>query len=70
MKQKVDVSRVDYGYWRGRPRGRVYRHRYKEGTLILDIVDPQLKQLVWRGWAVGVVGNVEESEKRINESVT
>lgn len=69
VKQKIDVSRVDYGYWRGWPRHRVYAHRYKEGTLIVDLVDPELKQLVWRGWAVGAVGNFDESEKKINEAV-
>ncbi|MFQ5824758.1 MAG: DUF4136 domain-containing protein [bacterium] len=70
VKQKVDVSTVNYGYWRGWPRGRrVYAHRYKEGTIIIDIVDPELNQLVWRGWAVGVVGDPEESEEKINEAV-
>ncbi|MFQ5638886.1 MAG: DUF4136 domain-containing protein [bacterium] len=69
VKQRVDVSYVGYGYWRW-PRGRVHAHRYKEGTLIVDMVDPNRKQLVWRGWAVGVVGNVEVSEEKINQSVT
>ncbi|MFQ5751206.1 MAG: DUF4136 domain-containing protein [bacterium] len=70
IRQKVDVTSMGYGYWRRWPRGRtVHVHRYKEGTLILDIVDPQLKQLVWRGWAIGVIGHIEESEKKINESV-
>jgi hypothetical protein len=70
VKQKVDVSRVGYGHWRRWPRGqRVYVTRYKEGTLILDIVDPEMKQLIWRGWATRVVGDPEESEEKINESV-
>ena len=70
VRQKVDVSAVDYGYWRGRYRGRtVTTYRYKEGTLILDFVDPKMKQLVWRGWAIGVVGNREEAEEKINKSV-
>lgn len=70
VRQKVDVSSVGYGYWRGWPRGRrVYVHRYREGTLIVDIVDPELKQLVWRGWATGVVRDLQESEENINDAV-
>ncbi|HEX9652733.1 MAG TPA: DUF4136 domain-containing protein [bacterium] len=71
VRERVDVSTVGYGYWRGRFRGRsAYVDRYKEGTLIIDFVDPELQQLVWRGAATGVIGSLEESEERINESVT
>jgi len=70
VRQRVDVSTVPYGYWRGRFHGRAaYVDRYKEGTLIIDFVDPELKQLVWRGAATGVIGSMEESEEHINESV-
>ncbi|MFQ6112719.1 MAG: DUF4136 domain-containing protein [bacterium] len=70
VRQKVDVSGVGYGYWRGWPRGRrVYVHSYKEGTLVVDIVDPDLKQLIWRGLATDVVDDPEESEEKINEAV-
>jgi len=70
VKQVVDVSTVHYGYWRGRYRGRsTYVDRYKQGTLVVDMVDPQLRQLVWRGLATGVVGSIEESEEHVNESV-
>lgn len=26
--------------------------RYREGTLIVDLVDPDTKALIWRGWSV------------------
>ena len=26
--------------------------RYREGTLIIDLVDPDTKALIWRGWGV------------------
>ena len=32
-----------------------YLRTYKEGTLILDFVDPETMQLVWRGWAIGAL---------------
>ncbi len=68
VQRKVDVSTVGYGYWRW-PRRRIRTHHYREGTLLIDIVDPELKQLVWRGAAIGVIGNMEASEKKINEVV-
>jgi hypothetical protein len=44
-------------------------YQYEEGTLIVDLIDAEKKQLVWRGKATGVVGNYENSEKQINEAV-
>jgi hypothetical protein len=71
-KNKVDVSTHGYRYG---PRGRwvgtyVDVHRYKEGTLILDIVDAGEKQLVWRGTARGAIYNPREMEAKILEAVT
>jgi hypothetical protein len=68
VRERVDVSETRYGYWRGR-HGRAYVDRYKEGTLIVDFVDPEIKQLVWRGAATGVISSMEEKEERINKSV-
>ncbi len=70
-KDKVNVT--DYGYVYG-PRGRwghrhLEVHKYKEGTLILDFVDPQLKQLIWRGWAVGALESPDQVEEQITETV-
>jgi hypothetical protein len=38
--------------------------QYKEGTIILDIIDRATDQLVWRGWAAGRNndGNYDERE--------
>jgi hypothetical protein len=70
-KDRLNVT--DYGYHYG-PRGRWgHRHvevnRYKEGTLILDFVDPRQKQLIWRGYAVGALANPEQVEEQIIRSV-
>ena len=50
--------------------------RYEEGTLLIDFVDARTKQLIWRGWAVGVIENVgiiasdpEKAEKKISSAV-
>lgn len=68
VRRKVDVSHVQYGYWWRRRA--TYVTRYKEGTIVLDIVDPKRKELMWRGTAAGVVGSPEESAERIRNSVT
>lgn len=70
-KEKVDVTHYGYGYgrrgyWRA---GGVDVHRYKEGTLILDFIDPEIKQLIWRGWATSVVGDPEKRNEMINKSI-
>lgn len=45
---------------------------YDEGTIVLDIVDPKEKKLIWRGTARGAVDDdltPEEREERIQEAV-
>jgi hypothetical protein len=37
---------------------------YDEGTLILDLVDPKTKTLVWRGTAIGTVHKDSSPEER------
>ena len=69
FKKKADVSTYGYGYWGRRP---VEVRRYKEGTLILDFVDPDTKQLVWRGWSISAVhsqAGPEEEQENINRAV-
>ncbi|MBD3424646.1 MAG: DUF4136 domain-containing protein [Candidatus Latescibacteria bacterium] len=71
-KNKVDVTHYGYRYgpWgRYRRRG-VSVHRYKEGSLILDFVDRESMQLVWRGWASSVLHGRENIAEDINRSVT
>jgi hypothetical protein len=40
-----------WGYWGGYGTSRSYVTEYKEGTLLLDIVDAATNELVWRGIA-------------------
>lgn len=65
VQQKVDVSTWGYRPWHRR----TYVHRYKEGSLIVDVVDPRMKQLIWRGWATGIAGELNASEEDVNEAV-
>ena len=59
-RNRVDVTHY-YGYWY--PSTNVYH--YKEGTLIIDIVERVDKQLLRRGWATGVL----EDRSRINDQI-
>jgi hypothetical protein len=63
-RNRTDVTH-HYGYWY--PHTSVYH--YKEGTLIIDIVDREEKQLIWRGWASGTLEKRENIHKQISYSV-
>ena len=78
-KDKVNVRPWRYGYG---PYGRYWGdywenpgvsvYQYEEGTLIIDFVESNSKNLLWRGTAKSDVNNVktpEERDKLINESV-
>ena len=78
VETKLDVNTIDtgYGYGRGWYRGGVSTHttvtEYQEGTLLIDLVDPKAKQLIWRGSGQARVrrsSTPEEREQRIDEAV-
>jgi hypothetical protein len=46
-------------------------HEYKEGTLVIDIVDRQADELIWRGTANGVLrNNPGEDDQKVAEVVS
>ncbi len=58
------------GYWAGAPETYVYE--YEEGTLILDVVNPENKELIWRGSAQDEVhfkSTPEKDQTQLNEAV-
>jgi hypothetical protein len=55
------VNVYSYGYY---PSGASYSS-YKEGTLVIDLVDRELDEVVWRGWAEGIRAEVRHSEDQI-----
>jgi hypothetical protein len=75
-EDKINVTDWGYGYGRY---GRWYGGRgvevsqYKEGTLILDVIEAKSKQLVWRGFAAGTLNpnaSPETRKKRLDEVMT
>lgn len=70
-QDKVSVSYYGYGYgyygWGGG--GYANAYRYKEGTLVLDIVDASEMELIWRGWASTDIHSREEAQHQIPRAV-
>lgn len=65
---------VPYGYkyspyWL---RSEMNTYQYKEGTLIIDVMDAKTNSLAWRGWAVVILETVRpvRIEQRINKVVS
>ncbi len=73
VTEKEDVITHNYDYWRGTPSETyVDISVYREGTLVVDIVDPTQNRVIFRGWATGVVQgelSPEQSEALINRAV-
>lgn len=67
VKDYVDVDKYGYGF-HGRRVHTEVRH-YKEGTFVLDFVDPLKQQLVWRGVANAALARPENSEEQITLAV-
>ncbi|MGH7495796.1 MAG: DUF4136 domain-containing protein [bacterium] len=79
VEDKVNVTDWGYSYagygrysgW-GAPSS-IDVYQYKEGTLIVDVIDAKTKQLIWRGFATGTVNpdaKTEQREKKLNEAIT
>jgi len=70
---KTNITSYGYGYgpyW-GRYGGtaNIDVSQYDEGTLIIDVIDMNKKELVWRGTGTGVIdpnATVEERTANIN----
>ncbi len=76
IKERMRVQ--DYGRygwydpWWGPYGGRVEVSYYEEGTLVVDIVDAQKEELVWRGMGTGIVKkrvDPDKMQKDIDEDV-
>jgi hypothetical protein len=74
-RTQVRDTRMSVGYGRYGTRGGIGINygfpvdttidQYKVGTLIIDIIDPQNKRLVWRGSGERTLGEEQSPEKRV-----
>ncbi len=53
-----------YGYYRPYGAQRTYVYDYQQGSIIIDIVDPKTRKLMWRGSATDEVREAATPEKR------
>jgi len=78
VKEKMNVTQTGgyrgYGWydpWWGPYGGNTHVSYYEEGSLVIDIIDWNEKELSWRGVGTGVVKDrqqdAEEMQERINE---
>lgn len=56
-----------YGFWPGW--GYTTVSTYHEGSIIVDIIDREKKQLVWRGVVTRVLGKKSSSEEKIDKAI-
>lgn len=62
------VYGYNYGaYWM---RNQVDAYQYREGTLIIDLMDASNRNLLWRGWGTSVMDDtIDLTEEQINGAV-
>lgn len=67
------VRPAPYGYYYSPywMRNQVDVYQYREGTLIIDLMDANTNNLVWRGWGVSAIDSddVDLAEEKINNAV-
>ena len=56
-----------YGFWPGWTTTTV--HTYHEGTIIIDLIDREKNQLVWRGVTTRVLGKKSHSDEKIDQAM-
>jgi len=57
-----------YGFWPGWTTTTI--HTYSEGTIIIDIIDREKNQLVWRGVTTRVLGKKSHSDEKIDQAMS
>lgn len=70
MDDKTVVRTDPYGYYYGPYwlRSEVNVYEYREGTLIIDLMDADTNSLVWRGWITAFLKN--SNPEKMDESIT
>lgn len=59
--------RYDYGY--ADMPGYRSVDLFKEGTLVIDLINPKSNLLLWRGWAEGGITNFKANQKSVRQQV-
>jgi hypothetical protein len=70
-KSMMLPARYGYNYSQYWIRNQTDVYYYREGTLIIDLMDAKSNNLVWRGWGIRTVDNsdIDLTEQEINDAV-
>ncbi len=68
-RERVSVTYAGWGYWRPWGYGGAYVNTWREGTVVLDLIDRDKKQLVWRGIAEGAIRDMAPGDDEIRAVV-
>src|SRR5690606_15914200 len=67
---RLEVTNVNRGYY-SRYYDDIRVYEYTEGTVVIDVVDPSTKELLWRGSGVATVSdNPRKYARQLNEAVS
>ena len=71
VRRRVVINRTGwYGWGRwGMRGGATWVNSFPEGTLVIDIIDRQNRQLVWRGVGEGAFTNTNPSDEKVVKRV-
>ena len=62
-------GRYGYGYGSGVGYGYSHATTYQEGTLILDVIDPDSERITWRGWGTSQARDLQIEPERLRKTV-
>ncbi len=69
-RQRVSVHYYGgWGYWRPWGWGGAQAYTWREGTVVLDLIDRDKKQVVWRGIAEGAIQDMAPSDDKVRKVV-
>lgn len=73
VSQKVEARDLDPGYVSHAEEHDRAPMVYDEGTIVIDLIDTRLNQLVWRGWAEGgidgIIDNQAWTEQHVDQAI-
>jgi Domain of unknown function (DUF4136) len=72
-KERMEIYDLDYGLprgwrWRGFWGPDIETHYFVEGTMVVDVIDSQTNNLVWRGYSTDTV-NIKKMDKQIDSGI-
>ncbi len=74
VDDRTVVTTEPYGYFYGPywMRMRTNTYSYREGSLIIDLMDPKTNSLIWRGWATADLDQItpDKTADMIDRAVT